>query len=129
LRDGAVRATFNILNTKSSNDWFGIYFRSGESPLLGSHLVYVRQNGSIEVARYPGPVISDRFSLGYTLSGRKTLILEFENNHVDVRIGRARFRSNRLSHQFAGRVLFAAWQSDVDVTAAEMVCRDTIEWS
>lgn len=128
LRDGAVRATFNILNTMSSDDWFGIYFRSGESPLLGSHLAYVRKNGSIEVARYPGPVIIDRFSLGRTLSGRETLVLEFENNHIDIRLGRARFKSDRLSHQFAGKVAFAAWQSDVDIMAAEIICRDTIEW-
>jgi hypothetical protein len=129
LRDGAVRATFNILKVISSNDWFGIYFRSGASPLLGSHLVYVRKNGSIEVAIYPGPQVIDRFSLGRALSGRQTLTLEFENNHLDLRLGRARFSSEKLSHQIAGRVAFASWQADVDVTSADMVCRDTIEWS
>ena len=50
LRDGAVRATFQILKTKSTSDWFGIYFRSGASPLLGSHLLYVRQSGA---SRWP----------------------------------------------------------------------------
>lgn len=122
-----MRATFQMLKAKSMDDWFGIYFRSAATPLMGSHLVYVRKNGMIEVAVYPGPKILDTFSLGRPISGRKTLTIEFENEHLEIGIGRVHFQSNRLSHQIVGRVLFAAWQSDVDVDHAEMICRDTIE--
>ena len=117
-----------MLKAKGIDDWFGIYFRCAATPLMGSHLVYVRQNGMIEVAVYPGPKILETFSLGRPISGRQTLTIEFENEHLDIGIGRAHFQSNRLSHQIVGRVLFAAWQSDVDVHRAEMICRDTIEW-
>lgn len=129
LRDGAIRATFKFRNTLSPEDWFGVYFRSGVSPLLGSHLVYVRRNGSIELAMYPGPQVLDRFSIGRALSDKETLTLDFENDYVEMRVGKASFSSRKLYHQVAGKAGFASWQADVDVSSAEMISRDTIEWS
>ncbi len=55
IRDGAVQVEFEILKGRRPDDWFGIYFRAGDDPFLGSHLSYVRQNGMIEIAVYPGP--------------------------------------------------------------------------
>jgi nucleoside 2-deoxyribosyltransferase len=128
LRDGAVKAKFNFLTTLSSADWFGIYFRGAESnPLLGSQLVYVRQNGTVEVATYPGPVIFKRFSLGRAISRSTSILIEFENDHLNIRIGKSRFETRKLSVQNAGGVFFAAWQANVDVATAEIICRDTID--
>lgn len=129
MRDGAIRTTFEILGAASPDAWFGVYFRSGADLQLGSHLVYVQQNGSIEVAIYPGPHVVESFPSGQALSGQQTLTLEFENDHLDIQLGSAQFASDELSHQVAGRVLFAAWHADVDVISADMICRDTIEWA
>jgi hypothetical protein len=129
LRDGAVKATFEILEARSAEDWFGIYFRTGASPFLGSHLVYVRQNGAVELGVYPGPQIIERFSLPRAISGKRTLMIAFENNKVEIQIGGGRFSSSKLSHQTTGRIVFAAWRANVIVHSAEMISRDTIEWS
>lgn len=126
LRDGTLRASFEIRKAKAPDDWFGVYFRAGISPLLGSHLVYVRQNGAVELAVYPGPQILQRFKAGKKIVGRQALRLEFENEWLEVSINGKRFSSRLLSHQSSGRVHFAAWQTDSVVRSAEMISRDTI---
>jgi len=57
LRDGAIRVCFELIRAETEYDWFGIYFRVGSHPFLGSHLVYVRKSGKIEIAVYPGPKV------------------------------------------------------------------------
>ena len=128
MRDGAVRVNFEILGARSPDDWFGVYFRVGSSPFMGSHLLYVRQNGVIEIAVYPGPNVLETLATGQSIFGRQELTIQFENDYLDVQMGDARLQTDKLSHQAVGRVLPAAWYADVDVHSAEMVCRDTIEW-
>ena|SRR2546422_5035458 len=128
VRDGVVRATFEILRARSPEDWFGIYIRSGETVLPGSHLVYVRQNGAVEVGLYPGPQIVEKFQLPTNPVGKQPITMEFDNNKLSILIGEQRFVSSKLWYQTAGKIAFAAWQSDVMLHAAEAVSRDTIEW-
>jgi len=88
MRDGAIRVSFEILGARSADDWFGVYFRAGVSPFMGSHLVYVRQNGLLEIAVYPGPHILKTLETGQPISGRQELTVQFENNYLDVQMGR-----------------------------------------
>lgn len=128
MRDGAVRVTFEILQARSPEDWFGVFFRAGAWPWMGSHLVYVRQNGAIEVAMYPGPLILEIYSTGQPIKGKQTLLIQFENDQLDVQLGQFRLSSVKLVRQVVGRVLPVAWYANVDVHSAEMICRDTIDW-
>ncbi len=128
MRDGAVRVKFRILKAKRPEDWFGVFFRSADFPLMGSHLVYVRQNGAIELAVYPGLRVLKKLSTHQSISGKQDLFVQFENNCIDVRMGQARLRYDKLTHQTVGRVFHAAYEADVDVYSSEMICRDTIEW-
>jgi len=128
MRDGAVQVDFEILRTRSQEDWFGIYFRAAASPTMGSHLAYVRQNGMVEIAVYPGPRIIQTLSTGRAIEGKHSLTIQFENNQFELGMGDVKLRTDKLSHQTAGRVFQAAWFADVDVYSAQMICRDTIEW-
>lgn len=129
IRDGAVQVDFEILNASTPDDWFGIYFRAGTNPMMGSHLVYVRQNGMIEIAVYPGPRVIETLSTGQTIVGRQSMLVEFENNQLNLQMGDERLQTDKLSHQIPGRVLQAAWYAEVDVHSVKMICRDTIEWN
>ncbi len=128
VRDGAVQVEFEILAARKPRDWFGVYFRVGDSPFLGSHLAYVRQDGRIEIAVYPGPRVIARESYGDRVVGKHLLRIEFENNEAEVRFENVKLVTDKLSHQTAGHVLPAAYCSDVDLHSAQMICRDTIEW-
>lgn len=129
IRDGAVLAEFELLETKTKTDWFGIFFRAGETPSLGSQLVYARRNGRIEVATFPGPQIIDYWELGHEISGRQTLELQFENDQLELKLGEELHKTVALSRQVAGRILPAVHDANADISTMQVICRDTIEWN
>ena len=62
IRDGAVRVEFRTVKEhKHEDNWFGVYFRTSLRffktgyLITGSYLLFVRPNGRIELAVYPGP--------------------------------------------------------------------------
>jgi hypothetical protein len=132
IRDGAVQVDFEILSARRPDDWFGIYFRAGASQLLGSHLAYVRQNGMVEIAVYPGPRViaksRELYDRSQAITGKHSLLIQFENNELELQMGKIQLRTKKLSHQTAGRVWLAAYHADVDVYSAQLICRDTIDW-
>jgi len=127
LRDGAVRVTFEIAKVITQQDWFGVMFRSGDNPLLGSHMVYIRKSGAVELALYPGPQVIAGFQTA-PIQRRRTALIEFENEEVSIKVGGSMGTIRPLSNQTVGSVWLAAWQAEVVVHSAEMVTRDTIEW-
>ncbi len=129
VRDGAIRVNFEIHHAKSSEDWFGVFFRADVSPFMGSHLVYVRQDGRVEVAVYPDlPRVIEKSPAANPLSGKQELTLQFENDWLAVQVGNVQFETGKLSHPEAGGVWFGTCNANAEVHSAEMVCRDTIEW-
>jgi nucleoside 2-deoxyribosyltransferase len=128
MRDGAIRVEFEILQARNPDDWFGVLFRAGDNPFVGSQLVYVRQDGRIGIVEYPGaiPVKTDENRREFT--GRQTLEIEFENDYCCAKIDGSVLTTENLSYQAPGRVFQAALHADVNVYSVEMIRRDTIEW-
>jgi len=63
---------------------------------MGGYLVYVRQNGLLEVAAYPGPQVLQAVSTGQSISGRQILTIEFENDYLEARLGATQLNYPRL---------------------------------
>jgi len=137
IRDGAVRVDFEIRDGGRMDDWFGVFFRADPSTgkdshiHVGSYLGYARRDGRIEVVSYPGTKnLAKPTGDTQPLSGKHTLGVEFENDQVTVQLDDSlRVEAKNLSRQKAGRILLAALGTNVKVYSAEVVCRDTIEWT
>jgi hypothetical protein len=91
-------------------------------------MVYVRQNGQVDVAVYPGPRLLHRHRTDRNTEEEQELMIEFENDALSVETKGVRFETETLTHQRAGRIVFVALNSDVEVTSAEAISRDTIDW-
>jgi len=123
-----VRVEFELLDTKTPNDWFGIFFRAADPPTLGSNLVYLRKNGMVEIAVFPGPRVVERLQSGQETSGKHVLEIQFENNQLELQMGAVTLQTRRLFHQTTGRIFPAVWYANADVHALQIISRDTIEW-
>jgi aromatic ring-cleaving dioxygenase len=127
MRDGAVRASFNFSGYQSKEDWFGFYVRFDVNPFLSSYLVYVRQNGSVEIAVYPGPRrIANKLLVPEGINGEKTLLVELDGDTAKATLDGSNLIYDRLEVQTQGKIGIAAWQSEVFYRNVEVVCRDTI---
>jgi len=137
IRDGAVRVVFDIINGGRTDDWFGVFFRADPSTgkdshiHVGSYLGYARRDGRIEVVAYPGTKnLAKPTGDTQPLTGKHTLEVEFENDQVAVQLDDSlRVEAKNLSRQNIGRILLAALGTNVKVYSAEVVCRDTIDWT
>jgi hypothetical protein len=128
MRDGKIRVTFNILDQIAEQDWFGVYLRVGSMGFLyGSILVYVRKNGKLEIATYPGTRIVKEATSPNALDGHKTLIIELEGDYIRANIDDINLDYSGLNVQSSGAIIFACHNSNTEYWDVQMVCRDTIE--
>lgn len=131
MRDGAVRVQFKFTAADSADAWFGIYFRSGSAALFtGGYLLYVRQNGSLELAELPNVRILESANCGAAEIGSDhTLEVSVDGGVMSASVdGSARFECEGLNVQSYGNVSVGCWKSEVIVTTVEMVSRDAIEF-
>ena len=129
LRDGELEIEFQFHQVNPPDHWFGLIFRAGSHPFLGSHLILLRSNGSVELVGFPGPRPIETLGTVGAISGRVLVNIQFENDFLELSLGNTTLRSKRLSHQSVGRVFLAAYGANVSVFSAKAICRDTIEWS
>ena len=115
-----LKLNLKSLMQKPQTIWFGIYFRVGVNLLMGGYLVYVRQNGLLEIAVYPGPQVLQTIDVGQPMSGRQILMIEFENEYAEAQIGSVQLKISNLSQQTIGQVFPAAWNANVDLHSFEM---------
>ena len=127
MRDGAVQATFSFTACQSPEDWFGVYVRFDNEPILSSYLIYCRQNGSVEVAAYPGTkILAGQTLVPGGVNSEVTMLVELDGDTVAATINGKTLRHEELAIQSQGYVWLAAHQSDVQCKMAESVCRDAI---
>jgi len=128
MRDGKVRVDFEMLDQGDADDWFGIHIRVGSMGFIySSILAYVRKNGKVEIAIYPGTRIVKEAQLPTELLGLKTLIIEIEGDFIRVDIDNVRLDYKGLDIQSSGSVIFASHRSNTKYGNVQIVCRDTIE--
>jgi hypothetical protein len=60
MRDGALRVKFKFKKGEQE-DWFGVFIRSSlPNPWMGGYLLYIRKNGSLELAGLPVNLLKKR---------------------------------------------------------------------
>jgi hypothetical protein len=128
LRDGGVEIEFEFIKADTEDNWFGLFFRAGSHPFIGSHLVLLRNSGEVKHVVFPGAREDHILANIPAFSGRQSIFVQFENNTLAFTIGAETFWSDGLSLQTAGRLFCAARGADVKVHSAKAISRDTIDW-
>jgi len=128
LRDGKIKVQFKFINQITKDDWFGIYLRFDNNPLIASYLVYVRKNGCVEIGEYPGPKVDPKkLQLACEITDEETLLVEIENNLIRATINGNSIDYDKVRYQFQGKVGLACWGSEIVFKNVEVLCQDTID--
>jgi hypothetical protein len=135
MRDGALRVKFKFISAKSNMDWFGIHFRYGsQNPwATPGYLLYVRKNGMLELAelpnvrllkrrKYPALRLNQNHILEFTIDGSN--LSAYLDNQLNKQL-----KIKDLNIQSPGNIALGCYRSEITVSKAETVCRDTIEWA
>jgi len=128
LRDGKIQTQFKFTDQRSDNEWFGIYIRFVANPFMYSYLAYVRKNGWVEIAEYPGPEILCKKHLApFGITNEETILVEVENNLIRVTIKNKCINYDKLRYQSQGKIGLACWYSNVIFKNVKVLCQDTID--
>jgi hypothetical protein len=134
MRDGALRVKFRFISAVSKMDWFGIYLRYGsQNPWAGKgYLLYVRMNGILELAELPNVrVLKHKKYRSLKLNQSHALQLAIDGSNLSACLDNQlnkQLEINDLNIQSPGNVAMGCYRSEITVSRAETVCRDTIEW-
>ena len=132
MRDGKIRVTFKISGYSEEDEadkgWFGVFLRVGAmGPFLGSCVVYVRGDGSLEISTFPEQKLVGPKRLR-NHDKELTLIIQLESNSIRASIEGedTPLEHSRLDIQSRGAVMFGCWKSNAEFWDTQIVCRDTI---
>lgn len=134
FRDGAVKMKFRFKYAESNGDWFGIFFRQTHgNPWLGGYLLYVRENGSLELVDLPNVGLLNKRDYGE---------IGLETTHtIQFAVDGSRFRAclddkiddcletENLKFQSYGYLGVFCFKTEATFSSVEAVCRDTISFS
>ncbi len=136
MRDGEIRVRFKIHETGANEDWFGVSLRSEavNHPWAGAgYLLLIRENGQLQLTempngkylkrkKYPPLRRSHEYILRVRIDG-SNLAACLENTPGDsLTVG-------NLNIQSPGEVAFGCFKSRVSLRKAQIVCRDSIDFS
>lgn len=133
MRDGAVKVKFKFKEVVGEDGWFGVHFRYGTHPWMGGYLLYIRQNGKLEMAEMPRVNIL-RLKKYTRLKIDEEHLLQFGvdgDDFVACLDGRTKnlLRIRRgLNNQSPGLVGISCYECTVSFKEVETVIRDTINF-
>ncbi len=133
FRDGAIRFESEFIDSLNSDAWLGVYFRADEHFLFSSYLLYLRKNGTVELAEYNSysktnfTVIYKKQFFPAGMSGKINVSLGIENDQFEVTINRKGLRANQLQQQNKGKFIFATYEARASFDKIELIDRDTID--
>ena len=133
FRDGAVKVKFQFKYAKSDDDWFGVFFRQGNAnPWLGGYLLYVRKNGSLELAELPNVRLLQKKDYGdLNLQTDHTIHFAVDGNRLRACLDdkfEACLETEELNFQSYGYLGLNCYNTEVTFSCVETVCRDTINF-
>lgn len=131
FRDGAIRLDFEFLNYFSPVSWIGIYFRATNPILLGSYLLYVRQNGTVELAENnpnPNIIFKQQVLKPFELNDSLNCLIEIENDQIEIKANGQSLKIGKLVQQNIGGIILASWECQAQFKNIELINRDTIDF-
>jgi len=134
IRDCGISVTFTITDANDPSNWFGVYLRHGSpNPWAGrSYLVYVRQNGLVELAELPQIRVLGKAQYSELHpDASRTLHISIDGSELRASLGSSSGRDLQVTDldlQEPGNIAVGCHKNTVLVEAAQTVCRDTVEW-
>jgi hypothetical protein len=91
---------------------------------LGSYLLYVKKNGTVELGRYPGPeIFPDKGHVA--VKEKNDLLMEIENDKLEVLVNGQKHNFKGLAIQNTGNIWIATWECQARADDIELINRDT----
>lgn len=133
MRDGALRAKFKFIRA-SEQDWFGVFVRSSQpNPWLGGYLLYIRKNGSMELAKLPVNILKVKKYSTLRHGEEHTIQFGVDGDNLVAYLDGDLSRSLKvegLDHQTPGNVSISchAQNGELVFREVETVIRDTMNF-